>query len=201
MLWSVRFRFCLLFLIPSVFFQAHQLHVVLLLPLYSTTFSALWKDTNICLSFCFLSFMLCGTQFFFHVIYPFGLSVMFFLSSYRSVEVFCFLCIRLFIGLCAFSNDLLVEFSFVILEGPILFQYCSIDWLCRYLLSLSCFVNILWYISSSCIVLSAVVFFRSFYSILSLCIFPFFVLLLVVSLFVFFSLIFPSRFCISVLVP
>ena len=35
-------------------------------------------------------------------------------------KLFCFLCIRFFICLCAFSADLLVEISFVILEGSVL---------------------------------------------------------------------------------
>ena len=44
---------------PSLFYQAifqeHQPQ----LPSYSTTFSVPWQDANICLSFCFLLFLVC----------------------------------------------------------------------------------------------------------------------------------------------
>ena len=51
-----------------------------------------------------------------YVIYPFCISVMFFLFLYLTPNR-----IILLICSCLFSTDMLVEFSFVILEGPILF--------------------------------------------------------------------------------
>ena len=59
-------------------------------------------------------------EFFFHVIYPFRLSVMFFLFPYLNPKLFCFFCILFLICLRAFSTILSVEFSFVILKGPVL---------------------------------------------------------------------------------
>ena len=58
---------------------------------------------------------------FFHVIYPFSLSIMFFLFPYFTPELFCFHCIQLLVCPCAFSINLSVEFSFIMLEGPVLF--------------------------------------------------------------------------------
>ena len=57
-------------------------------------------------------------KFFFHVIYPFSLSVIFFLFPYFIPKLFCF---KLLVGPYTFSTYLLVEFSFVILECPVLF--------------------------------------------------------------------------------
>ena len=70
----------------------------------------------------------------------------FFCSYILLRKLFCFFWIQLVIYPCAFSTDLLVEFSFVILGGLIL--YCLI---LSYLLTLSSFTNIFWLISSSCI--------------------------------------------------
>ena len=61
----------------------------------------------------------------------------FFLFRYLTPKMFCFLCIRLLICPCAFSIDLLVEFSFLILflllngvplsfESPFFFLYLLI---------------------------------------------------------------------------
>ena len=50
------------------------------------------------------------------------LSVIFFLFLYLAPELFCFLCIRVFICLSAFSINFLEEFSFVILEGSVLLE-------------------------------------------------------------------------------
>ena len=55
-----------------------------------------------------------------YVIHPFGISVMFFLFSYFTQKLFCFLYIQLLVFTRSFSTDLLVEFSFVISECPIL---------------------------------------------------------------------------------
>ena len=57
--------------------------------------------------------------FFFHLIYPFGLPFVFFLFSYFTPKLFCFLCIWFLVCSRAF---LLVVFSFVILECPVLFE-------------------------------------------------------------------------------
>ena len=59
-------------------------------------------------------------QFFFRVIYQFSLSFMLFLFPYLFPEISYTFCIRLFISLPEVSINLLVEFSFVILEGPVL---------------------------------------------------------------------------------
>ena len=83
-------------------------------------------------------------------------------------EMFCFLCILLFICLYAFFKDLLVEFSFVILEGHI-YLYCLI--LPQYLLRLLSFANIGLFLTVVLSNLFAVVFFTSLPSIVSLCIF------------------------------
>ena len=60
-------------------------------------------------------------QFFFHVIHLFGLSVMFFLFPNFTPELFCFLWIWFLVCPLAFFTYLLIEFSFVIFEGPVLF--------------------------------------------------------------------------------
>ena len=46
--------------------------------------------------------------------------LMLFLFSYFTPKSFCFICIRLLVCPRAFSTDLLVEFSFVIFECPVL---------------------------------------------------------------------------------
>ena len=56
----------------------------------------------------------------FHVIHPFSLSVIFFLFLYFTPILFCFIRIRLLVCLCAFSTHFFLEFSFVILEVPVL---------------------------------------------------------------------------------
>ena len=74
----------------------------------------LWASLHVCLS----SSSTCN---FFHVIHPFGLSIMFSLFPYFTPKLFCFLCIQLLVCFRAFSIYLMVEFSFVILEYPVLF--------------------------------------------------------------------------------
>ena len=68
-----------------------------------------------CNSFFFFFF------FFFHISHPFSLSVLFFLFPYFIPKYLSFLCIWLLICPRAFPIDLLVEFSFVIFERPLLF--------------------------------------------------------------------------------
>ena len=58
---------------------------------------------------------------FFHVFYPFDFSIIFFLFPYFTLELFYFLCLWLLVCPCTFFTNLLVEFSFIILEGSILF--------------------------------------------------------------------------------
>ena len=58
-------------------------------------------------------------QFFIYIIYPFCLFVMYFLSSYFTPKLICFLCIRLLVCPRAFSPYLLVQFSFVIFESSV----------------------------------------------------------------------------------
>ena len=57
----------------------------------------------------------------FHVIYAFSLSVILFMLPYCTSKLFCFLRNRRLIYPCRFSANKSVEFSFVILEGPVLF--------------------------------------------------------------------------------
>ena len=87
--------------------------------------------------------------FFFHVIYPFNLSVMFFLLLYFTPKLFCFPCARLLVCFHAFSTDLPVEF-FSLFWNALFCLYCLT--LSRYLLSFPSFTHIFWFISSSCIV-------------------------------------------------
>ena len=60
-------------------------------------------------------------EFFFHVIYQFGFSVMFFLFSYSTSKLFCYLLKWVLVCPRALSTYLLIEFSFVILEYLVLF--------------------------------------------------------------------------------
>ena len=121
-----------------------------------------------------------STQFFFHVIFTCGLSVMFFMCSYLAPETFA-----------SFAPDC----SFVLMHSPqtfgeIFFRYFGRFYFylifTRYLLIFPSFTNIFWFISSSCVVslLCCFLFFFSF--IIPLCLFPFSVLslVLIVSLFV-----------------
>ena len=56
-------------------------------------------------------------------IYPFSISVMSFLFQDFASKLFCFFFIQLFISSYAFSTELGVEFSFVILEGLVAFVW------------------------------------------------------------------------------
>ena len=78
--------------------------------------------------------------------YPFG----FFLFPYLTLKLFCFLCIRLLI--CLFSTGLLAELSFIILFLSVLLDHVLISFESSFLSSifLSSFINIFWFISSSC---------------------------------------------------
>ena len=88
---------------------------------------------------------------FFHIIYPFSFSVMFFPFP----KLFCFLCIQLLVYPRAFLIYFLVELSFVILES-----HCLT--LSRYLSSLVSFANVFCFISFSGIVRLFTVLFWSF---------------------------------------
>ena len=80
-------------------------------------------------------------EFFFHVIYPFSLFVPF---AHFTSKVFRFLCIRLLCP-CAFFSYLLVEFSFVTLESPVLTVMLVP-------VSISFKYSFFWFIPSNCIV-------------------------------------------------
>ena len=74
---------------------------------------------------------------------------MLFWLPYFSPESFGFFCIRLLICFIVISSQLLIEFSFIVLECPILsvlFYPLSIS------VNLPSFASTFWYISSSCIV-------------------------------------------------
>ena len=74
----------------------------------------------------------------FHVVSPFGLSILFFLFPYFSLNVFCFFFFLYFWSLvypCTLSTYLWVEFYFVILE--VIFLYCLTQ--SRYYLSQTSF--------------------------------------------------------------
>ena len=55
----------------------------------------------------------------FHIIHSIGLFVMFFLFPYFNPKLFCFIYVLVYLH--EFSTYLVVEFSFVILEFPVLF--------------------------------------------------------------------------------
>ena len=73
----------------------------------------------------------------FHVIYSFSLSVMFFPFPYFTPKLFCFLWFWLLVCACAFS--IYSEFSFVVLERPVLFVLLDLS---QYILCPSSFTNI-----------------------------------------------------------
>ena len=86
--------------------------------------------------------------FFFHVIYLFRISFMSFLFPYSTLKLVYFYGNRLLICSYALSNNSLVEFSLVILEGSALFLLFD-----SVLLPFeSPFINIFGFISSSCVV-------------------------------------------------
>ena len=58
---------------------------------------------------------LCLCSFFFLLFIH--LAFLFFLFPYFTAKLFCFFCSQLLVYPCVFSTDLLVEFSFIILEG------------------------------------------------------------------------------------
>ena len=81
----------------------------------------------------------------FHVICPVGVSLMSFLFPYFTLELFCFLRIRLLVCPRAFSTYLLLKCSFVILKYPV-FLCFSVS------LSLFYSAHIFWFIYLTCIV-------------------------------------------------
>ena len=95
---------------------------------------------------CSLRSLLLVFTLLFNIIHPFDLSVKVFLFPYLAPELFYFLCIRLLIYPCVFSPDLLAEFSFIILEGPILFVLLEPA---SVFFNPSSFTNIFTFISSS----------------------------------------------------
>ena len=89
------------------------------------------------------------SDFFFHVFYPFSISVMFFPFPYFTPFFFCFSCIRFLICPDTFFTILFVEFLLLFWKAP-LCLYCMT--LSQYLLSLLSFANIFWFISSNCVI-------------------------------------------------
>ena len=85
---------------------------------------------------------------------------MFFMFPYPNPGLFCLFCNQLLIWLCAISTDLFAEFSFVILEGSVLFEIL----LSSFLLSFEFyFLNIFWCISPSYILWLCCFFFLFFF--------------------------------------
>ena len=82
--------------------------------------------------------------FFFHIINPFDFSVMFFLFAYLASEMFCFVCIQLFISNVIFTNLSVEIWKF-------LFSLLCLT-LSRYLLSVLSFPDNFWLISTNYIV-------------------------------------------------
>ena len=72
-------------------------------------------------------------------------------------KLFSFSYIRLLVCFRVISSNLLVEFSFVVLECSV-FLYCFT--LCLYLFNLPSFASTFWFISSSCIVIFLVLLFH-----------------------------------------
>ena len=154
-----------------------------------------FKDQNPCITswsgffqFCtFLSVALSDSslvailkslQFFFYVVYPFGLYVMFFLFPYLAPKLFCFFCIHLLFSPCAFFINLLSRI-FSSFWRPC---FVCITWRCPSIFSASLFssTSFNWFLPVVLSALSVGVYFWSFYSIVSVCIFYFFVVQLVV---------------------
>ena len=84
------------------------------------------------------------------IVYSFSLFVGFFWLPYFSPELFSFFCIWLFALFPIISSQLLIEFSFIVLECPVLPVLFT---LCRYLFNLLSFTSTFWFISLSCIVI------------------------------------------------
>ena len=80
---------------------------------------------------------------------------MLFWLPYFSPKSFDFFSIRLLVCFCVMPSQLLIEFSFVVSECPVLSVLFS---LCRYLFNLPSFAKTFWFISSSCIAISRVAF-------------------------------------------
>ena len=89
---------------------------------------------------------------FFLFIYPFSISVMFFLVPYLISKLFPFLCIWFVVYPCVFSIDELVEFSFVFL---VRFCFVCVALCCLRILwiSLLSFAYIIWFLSTIYIVI------------------------------------------------
>ena len=102
-------------------------------------------------SMCISTFELCSipSNFFLYC-----LSIQFFLYVFWlicfSPKSFGFSCIRLLACFYVISSQLLVEFSFVVLECHAC-MYCFT--LCRYFFNLSSFTRTFWFLSLSCIVI------------------------------------------------
>ena len=114
---------------------------------------------------CYSFFML-----FIHLVF------LFFLFQYLTLEIYeySFLCFHFIWAffICTFFTNLLVGFSFIILEGPVLLVL--LDCVVVSFFILPSFANTFSFISSSCIVslICCCLFFQAFHSIVSLCIFP-----------------------------
>ena len=83
------------------------------------------------------------------IVYPFCLFVMFFSLPYFSPKPFGFFGIRLLVCFRVTPTQLLIEFSFVVLESPVL---SVLFYPFRHLFNLPSFASTFWFISSSCTV-------------------------------------------------
>ena len=132
---------------------------------------------------------------FFHAIYLFSISVMFFPFPYLTPKLFCFFCVQLLISPCALSINLYAEFSLVILEGPVWFVWLD-SVLVTFESPLFCQYILIYFFHlccQTCLFLS----FWDLFILLGSCVFC------LLSQFLYFSFYphFPSRFCISVCIP
>ena len=98
-----------------------------------------------------------------NVVYLFSIFVMFFWLPYFCPKSFGFLYIRLLVCFRV-TPPLLIEFSFVVLESPVLSVFFT---LCQYLFNLPSLASTFWFISSSYTVIFSCVacsFFPAYFS-------------------------------------
>ena len=88
------------------------------------TFLSVAQCNSVCIIASFWSSSCCFVLLL--LVFPFGLSVLFFLFPCFSPKLFCFLCIWSLGCLCAFPTYLFLDHSFIIFENPILFVFCLI---------------------------------------------------------------------------
>ena len=129
---------------------------------------AIFLSVTLCKSGCIFTSRISTSSLnsFFHIDNPFYISIMVFLFPYFILKLFGFFWICLLVCPCTLATNLLVEFSFVILECPIMFvlldpipiSFVS-PFFCQYFLSFPVVLSD-W---------SAVIFLGSFHSIGSLC--------------------------------